>query len=138
MLRVLIIEDNPERERPILAGLPSDVKGVVARSAGLAIGILRRDPGKVYSGVILDHDLHERQIVAADAHLNGQDVVGAIAQYVDRAVPVLIHSMNATQRAVMARTLERAGFEVTTIPMNLLDREAMCEWLRAVRDNATD
>ena len=135
MLRILLVEDDPGRERRLRSMLPADVRTVVARSAGAAIGVLAHDPGRVYAGVILDHDLQQRAMTDADRLLSGQDVVNAIVQHVDRAVPILIHSMNTTQRGVMAAILERAGYEVTTIPASVLDSSALSRWLNSVREN---
>lgn len=135
MLTILLVEDDPVREGRLLSMLPADVKTVVARSAGAAIGVLVRDPGRVYAGVILDHDLQQCAMTDADRRLSGQNVVSAIVQHVDRAVPVLIHSMNTTQRGVMAGILERAGYEVTTIPVSVLDSRALSEWLNRVRES---
>jgi hypothetical protein len=87
VLRILIIEDDPARERSLLSWLPADIKAVVARSAGAAMGILRLDSGRVYAGVILDHDLAQAPMSASDPLLSGQNVVHAIAEHVDLRIP---------------------------------------------------
>jgi hypothetical protein len=43
-------------------------------------------------------------------------VAEAITEYVDRDVPILIHSMNPTHRGLMASRLRQAGFAVEGVP----------------------
>lgn len=129
MRRVLIVEDDPERESLLRSWLPENWRAVVATSAGAAIGILRLDRGRVYSAILLDHDLQGRCSSEADRHLSGVDVVQAIEDYIDRSVPVLTHSMSATGRAAMASRLRSAGFAVAVEPMEELTAEKLVEWL---------
>ena len=63
----------------------------------------------------------------------GQDVAEALIQYIDRDVPVLIHSMNSVGRQAMASRLERAGFAVGVIPMNEMTATHFEAWLAGVR-----
>jgi CheY-like chemotaxis protein len=134
-LRVLIVEDNPDRENCLRSWLPPDVRPVVATSAGRAVGILRLDRGTVYAGVVLDHDLQERKAAETDRYLSGQDVVEAIVQHLSCDVPILVHSNNASQSNVMVLRLQRAGYDVTQIPMSVLTKESFEEWIRKVREN---
>ncbi len=138
MFRILIVEDDPARERILRSWIPNEVRVVVANSAGAAIGILKRDVGTVYSGIVLDHDLQQRRASEADKFLSGLDVLSVIARYVSRDVPVLIHSMNASQSTVMARELQRAGFDVTQIPMEYLTHELFCGWLAEAEERYKD
>jgi hypothetical protein len=108
---------------------------VIARSAGTAMGILKRDKRKVYAGIVLDHDLEKRPASESDLFLCGQDVVDAIIMNVSREVLLLIHSVNETQASVMHTMLEEAGFAVERIPMDVLTRESFNEWLDNVREN---
>ncbi len=133
MHRILIVEDDSRREQTLRAWLPADFRPVVATSAGAAIGILRLDAGRVYAAIMLDHDLQARRASEADLHLSGSDVVEAVRAYVSREVPILIHSMNATERGRMALELDRAGFDVTVTPMEDLSRERLAEWIDTVR-----
>lgn len=137
-LRLLIVEDDPVREQTFRTWLPSDVQPVVARSAGRALGIVRRDPGRVYAGIVLDHDLQGQVASEADRFLTGQDVVRAVLRYVSPEVPVLVHSMNASQSVLMINALATAGFEVTKIPMEALTKASFLAWLQEVRDWAED
>jgi CheY-like chemotaxis protein len=133
-LRILLIEDDVRRVERFQAWLPKDVIVVVARSAGPAIGILERDRGAVYSGILLDHDLQERAIAGVDSHLSGSDVARAIVQYVDPGAPILVHSMNPQRAPLMAKRLDDAGFVVTQAPMETLDRDQVLAWLESVRE----
>jgi CheY-like chemotaxis protein len=132
-LRVLIIEDDRGRVEKFKAWLPEDVLVVVAWSAGRALGILERDHGKVYAGILLDHDLQQHAATGADEFLSGTQVAEAIIRNISHEVPILVHSMNPTKAPVMARRLAEAGFSVTQVPMEALNREKFGEWLVGVR-----
>ncbi len=127
--RILIIEDNTKREELLCSWVPPDIRTVIARSAGIAIGILERDRGKVYSGIVLDHDLQEKTVTEADQYLSGQDLVDTIIRNVDRNVHILVHSVNASQSWVMVVRLQKQGFDVTQMPMSFLTAQAFAEWL---------
>jgi CheY-like chemotaxis protein len=131
-LRVLVVEDNPFRTEVLQEFFPSDIRTTFARTAGNAIGILRRDPGSAWKGILLDHDLDE-QAGAGDG-LCGRDVVTAILDHVSTDVPILIHSINPAGAAEMNRILERAGFCVTRIPMDQLTKDKLLEWVDEVRE----
>ncbi len=136
-MRILIIEDNTQREELLCSWVPPDVRTVIARSAGRAIGILERDRGRVYSGIVLDHDLQEKAATETDRYLSGQDLVDRIIRNVDRDVPILVHSVNASQGWIMAVRLQKQGFDVTHIPMSLLTAQAFAEWMGEVREGGT-
>ena len=55
MQLVLLVEDDDERAAKIEQCVPHQVRWVRARSAGAAIGILRRDK---FTGILLDFDLY--------------------------------------------------------------------------------
>jgi len=133
-MRILIIEDDPAREEKLCSWVPVDMKAVIARSAGTAIGILKRDRGKVYAGIVLDHDLDQRPASETDRFMCGKDVADAIIVNVSKDIPILIHSINESQAPVMQTTLEEAGFAVERIPMDILTRESFNEWLGYVRE----
>lgn len=78
VLRILIVEDDPDRARRLQSWLPEGVRTVVVASAGRALGVLHRDRGSVYAGILLDHDLQEQAATDSDRHLSGSDVVDAI------------------------------------------------------------
>jgi len=131
--RLLIIEDDHERERTLKSWLPPDVKTVVAGSAGRAIGVIERDRGSVYAGIFLDHDLQGRIATASDHYLDGKDIVNVIVKNISKDVPILVHSMNVTQAPVMTKRLEKDGFSVTRIPMVNLTKERLQEWVSEAR-----
>ena len=135
-IKLLIIEDDPVREERLRSWLRHGFSAVTAASAGRAIGILKRDRGSVYSGIVLDHDLEKRIATEADCTLNGNDVVDAIIIHVAKDVPILVHSVNLSQAPVMVARLDRAGFTVERIPMDVLTRKAFGDWLEYVRENS--
>ena len=96
IFRILIVEDDPERIAQIRSLIPTDIKIVVASSAGKAIGILERDRGNVYAGIMLDYNLERQPATEMDLELTGQHVVDAIIRNVNTGVPILIHSKNVS------------------------------------------
>jgi hypothetical protein len=54
---------------------------------------------------------------------------------VSREVSILIHSVNESQAPVMHTMLDKAGFSVERIPMDVLTRESFNEWLEYVYEN---
>ncbi len=134
LLRLLLIEDDPDRIVCFTAWCPPDARLVVARGGGRALGLLERDPGRVYAGLLLDHDLPGQAVNDAERHVTGTQVVQGILRHVDPEIPVLIHSMNRGGARRMATTLTAAGFEVSAIPMAELSREHFLGWLDTVRE----
>lgn len=128
-LRLLLVEDNPERIATFTSWVPPTVRLLVANSAGKAIGILQRDRGRVFVAIALDHDLNEQAITSRDLDLSGKDVMKAIALHVSRDTPILVHSMNVSGGPTMAAGLRQAGFEVTQIRMQALDEQSFRSWL---------
>jgi len=108
-----IVGDDPERALQLQSWLPEDVRTLVAASAGRALGVLERDRGSVYAGILLDHDLQQRAATDSECHLCGSDAVDAIIVNVSKHVPVLVHLVNVSQAPVLANRLERAGFWIT-------------------------
>lgn len=133
-LRLLVIEDNRERIEIIKEWLPEDFIPVFASSAGRAIGILNYDKGRVYTGIMLDHDLGEQAVTEEDFSLSGSDVVKVVLKNVHLDTPVFVHSMNVTRAAGLVRRLEAAGFYVTRIPFPSLTKKRFLEWLEEIHD----
>ena len=98
------------------------------------MGILQRDRGRVYAGILLDHDLQEQTITQTDRLISGSDIVKVIFRNISKDVPILVHSMNISRAPIMAERLESAGFNVTRIPMEMLTERDFLEWLEEVRD----
>ena len=107
---------------------------MVARGGGRALGLLKHDSGRVYAGLLLDHDLQAQAVNDAERNVTGTQVVQGILHSVDPEIPILIHSMNAAGTRRMATTLTAAGFEVSVIPMAELSRERFLGWLDTVRE----
>ena len=128
--RLLIIEDDIARVYTFQSWCPPDVRLIWAKSAGVALGMLQRDRGTVYDGILLDHDLLNSAVTSMDKYLCGQDVAGAIAANISPRVPILIHSMNHEQAPRMHFRLQEAGFQVTRIPMILMNQERFTDWLQ--------
>lgn len=133
MLRILLIEDDNGRVRQIKEWLPEDVRLVHAGSAGRAIGILQRDKD-AYAGIMLDHDLQGQVATDMDFFLSGMNVVKSIIANVPNDTPVLVHSMNPEDAPKMVRELEKSGFSVTRIPMTVMTKDGLEEWLQNVRE----
>lgn len=136
--RILLVEDDAERAERIRSWLPRGVKLTVVTSAGKALGLIQRDRGRVYAGIMLDHDLQEQTATSTDRYLSGMDVVESVIRYVSKEVPVFVHSGNVSQAPVMAVRLEKAGFWVTRIPIVRLKREDLLGWLEDVRETWED
>jgi CheY-like chemotaxis protein len=132
-LRILIVEDDESRVECFKKWLPPDVLLTHAPRGGSALGLLQRDRGAVYSGILLDHDLNWRAIGGVDDRISGSQVALAIVRYVEPGVPILVHSMNGEKGPQMAKLLDSAGFPVTRIPMKDLDQAQFMTWLEEVR-----
>ena len=68
MKLILLVEDDPLRAEKIQACIPRGARCIWARSAGVAIGVLKRD---TFACVLLDHDLEKEPY---NSGLNGQAV----------------------------------------------------------------
>ena len=133
-LRLLVVEDNDDRVELFRAWLPDGFLLVHASSAGRALGILRRDRGTVYAGILLDHDLQGQAANDADRALSGTQVAELVAQNVDPRVPILVHSTNRTKGTSMVQALSAQGFDVEHQPMDELTRTAFLDWVRYVAE----
>ena len=138
---LLIVEDNPHRVEVFEswikhAKLPCQLRVVWAKAAGSAIGLLKRDQGRVYAGILLDHDLDLQNLTNFSGQYSGKDVVKAIIEYVDLDVPVMVHSTNVTGGPDMASKLRGAGFTVELAPFNDLNFGIYKDWLSYVCESA--
>jgi CheY-like chemotaxis protein len=134
MLRLLVVEDDHDRIARFTAWTPPDIRLVVARGGGRALGLLERDPGRVYAGLLLDHDLPGQAVNAEECNVSGTQVAQCIQRWVHPDVPILIHSMNPSGAQRMAGLLTRARFDVTVIPMAELTETRFVAWLETVRE----
>ena len=136
-IRILIVEDNRERIDLFTQWLPADVIAVFAKSAGRAMRIIELDPGAVYAGIALDHDLFEQAISDEEYRFSGVDVARKIIGKVSIEVPILIHSMNWRGASAMSKLLTSAGFAVTRSPFSDLTERRFLAWLDDVRAEYT-
>ncbi|NEX17589.1 MAG: hypothetical protein C1943_13420 [Halochromatium sp.] len=104
-----------------------------APSAGTALGVIHRDRGHVWSGVLLDHDLDLRNRTADDRDLCGTDVALALMEHFSLDIPILVHSTNQVQAPRVVRQLEQKGFWVTHCPFYQMDEQLFAEWLGEAR-----
>ena len=105
LLRLLLIEDDPDRIARFTTWCPPDARLVVARGGGRALGLLERDPGRMYAGLLLDHDLPGQAVNDAERLVTGTQVVQGILRYLDPEIPILIHSLNRGAARRMATSL---------------------------------
>ena len=136
-LRILLIEDDQDRAAKLRTWIPEEIKTVLAASAGRAIGILKLDGkhcGRIYAGIMLDHDLQAQAVTEMDRHLSGTQVVDSIIRHIQLDVPILVHSVSDTLAPGMVARLKSAGFSVTYIPMYNLTPECLNDWLKYVMD----
>ena len=134
IFRLLLVEDNAARVRDFRAWLPSWVHLVWAQSAGGAIGLIRRDRGHVYGGVLLDYDLQQRTMTEDDESLSGSNVALSLIEHFSIDVPILIHSTNVAQVPQIFRQLEGKGFWVTRIAFYDLTEALLIDWLEEARE----
>ena len=130
--RILLVEDSDDRARTLQSWVPANIRIVWAKSGGDAVGILTRDGGGVYAGIMLDHDLHQQLRDPSAKQLTGADVARKIVECVELDTPIFIHSMNPQRRGDILVTLEEVGFAVTQIPMSELDGRKLELWLETV------
>jgi len=134
--RLVLIEDDLGRIEHFARWLTgSEFVLVTARSGGQALGLLRHG-AQGMAGLMLDHDLSNAPLTAADATLSTSDLMPLIQRTVPRCVPVLIHSHSISKPKAMERTLQQVGFSVTRVRFALLQSAPalFSRWLDDVRD----
>jgi len=143
-LRVLVVEDDPTRvevfkEWVKYMDLPCSLHFVWAKTAGAAIGILNRDVGSVYSGIMLDHDLDQQNVIPTQGRrYTGRDVVAKILEVTDRDTPILVHSTNEKGGPEMREKLESAGFSAELIPFYALEFNLYRDWINYVCEKSRE
>lgn len=134
ILRLLVVEDSAERMELFRARIPEGFRATYVQSAGRALKVLELDAGRVYAGILLDHDLDQAVADASELQLSGRQVVDRLVRTVDRNVPVLIHSVNPLGARMMEQTLVEHGFDVTRVPFFQLDENRLVRWPEGVRE----
>ena len=134
ILRLLVVEDSEARMELFREWIPEGFRVTFVRSAGRALKVLELDAGRVYAGILLDHDLDQAVAVASELQLSGRQVVDRLVRVVDRNVPVMIHSVNPLGARMMEQTLVEHGFDVTRVSFFQLDENRLVRWLEGVRE----
>lgn len=133
-IRLLVVEDNVERLALFERWMPADVRVTWARSAGRAMRIIELDPGRVYAGMLLDHDLVDQNASPAELGLTGRHVVDRIIRHVDPDAAMLVHSINPAGARLMVQRLEAAGFWTTRTPFPTLSKAKLHAWIDEIRN----
>jgi hypothetical protein len=132
-IRLLVVEDNAQRLALFKRWMPADVRVTWARSAGRAMRIIELDPGRVYAGMLLDHDLVDQNASPAELGLTGRHVVDRIVRHVDSDSAMLVHSINPAGARLMVQSLEAAGFWTTRTPFPSLNETKLHAWIDEIR-----
>lgn len=132
--RLLVVEDNDERIALFRQWIPDEFRVTYVKSAGRALKVLEMDAGRVYAGILLDHDLDQSVAAESELLLSGRQVVNQLVRVIDVDVPVLIHSVNLLGARAMEQRLLEENFDVTRIPFYHLDRQRLGRWLEQVRE----
>jgi len=123
----LLVEDDPLRAKKIQASIPRGARCIWAASAGVAIGVLKRD---AFVCVLLDHDLVEKGPYISG--LTGQAVAEAICETQSRKTcRIFIHSQNSSGGTAMRHLLSEAGFDVERCSWCDEASVILREWLEA-------
>ena len=126
---VLLVEDDDERAAKIEQCVPHEVRCVRARSAGAAIGILRRDK---FTGILLDFDLYRS--AHGDPRFTGESVAQAIYETQPRTCQIFVHSQNPTGGRRLFALLKEAGFSVEQFPWSSQATGPLTSWVRDLLD----
>ena len=134
ILRLLVVEDSEARMELFREWIPEGFRTTFVKSAGRAMKVLELDAGRVYAGILLDHDLDQAVADDSELVLTGRQVVDRLVRVVDRKVPVMIHSVNLLGARMMEQTLVAHGFDVTRVSFFQLDENRLVRWLEGVRE----
>src|SRR5215472_14371196 len=121
---LLLVEDDDQRAAAIKACIPPKVYCVWTRSAGAALGVLRRDK---FSEIMLDFDLYRS--AHGDPHLNGESVAAVICETQGRHCEIFIHSQNPSGARKAFELLKQAGFSVEQHPWSAEAAKPLKCWL---------
>lgn len=129
MKLVLLVEDDDLRAKEIEPCVPREMRCVRARSAGAALGILRRDR---FAAILLDFDLY--QTAHGDPQFTGETVAEAICETQTRDCQIFVHSQNPSGGRRVFDLLKHAGFSVEHVPWSSSAIEPLKCWLQDVLD----
>lgn len=120
MVKILILEDDPNRVDIFRATLGDRHSLAFAETAAAAIAAINSTPFDV---IFLDHDLGGQTYVAESDENTGSEVVRHLAYACGggRETPIIIHSMNLPAAQAMQKNLLAAGYRhVYQIPFSKL------------------
>ena len=126
---VLLVEDDDERAAEIEQCVPHQLKCVRARSAGAAIGILRRDQ---FTAILLDFDLYRS--AHGDPQFTGETVAKVICETQTRSCQIFVHSQNPLGGPRVFAMLKQAGFSVEQFPWSSQAIGPLTSWFRDLLD----
>jgi hypothetical protein len=126
---LLLVEDDDQRAAAIKACIPPDIHCVWARSAGAALGVLRRDR---FSGIMLDFDLYRSAV--GDPQFTGESVAAGICETQSRHCEIFIHSQNPSGARKAFELLKQAGFSVEQHPWSAAAATPIRHWLEDLSD----
>ncbi|NBD95290.1 MAG: hypothetical protein GVY11_02290 [Gammaproteobacteria bacterium] len=132
-IRLLVVEDNAERLALFKRWMPEDVRVTWAPSAGRAMRIIQLDAGRVYAGMLLDHDLVDQNASESELGLTGRHVVDRIVRHIHPDAAMLVHSINPAGARMMVEKLELAGFWTTRVPFPQLGEARLNRWIDEIR-----
>jgi hypothetical protein len=126
---LLLVEDDDRRAAAIKAGIPPDIHCVWTKSAGAALGVLKRDK---FSGIMLDFDLYRS--AHGDPQFNGESVAAGICETQSRHCEIFIHSQNPSGARKAFELLKQAGFSVEQCPWSAEAAKPLKWWLEELSD----
>jgi hypothetical protein len=126
---LLLVEDDDQRAAAIKACIPADIYCVWAKSAGAALGVLKRDK---FAGIMLDFDLYRS--AHGDPHFNGESVAAGICESQSRNCEIFVHSQNPSGARKAFDVLKQAGFSVEQRPWSAEAVKPLKCWLNELLD----
>jgi len=126
---LLLVEDDDQRAVAIKACIPPDIHCVWAKSAGAALGVLRRDK---FSGIMLDFDLDRS--AHGDPRFNGESVAAGICETQGRHCEIFVHSRNPSGARRAFELLKQSGFSVEQCPWSREAGQLLKCWLEELSD----
>jgi hypothetical protein len=127
---LLLVEDDDQRAAAIKACVSPDIHCVWAKSAGAALGVLRRDK---FSGIMLDFDLYRS--AHGDPYFNGESVAAGICETQGRHCEIFVHSQNPGGARKAFELLKQAGFSVEQHPWSAETAKLLKRWLEELSDH---
>ena len=121
---LLLVEDDDQRAAAIKACIPPDIHCVWTKSAGAALGVLKRDK---FSGIMLDFDLYRS--ATGDPQFTGESVAAGICETQHRHCEIFIHSQNPSGGRKALELLKQAGFSLEQRPWSAETAKQLRCWL---------